>query len=76
MLQSMPKLAFAVLVATTGFSSAVLAQALTSEQRTACKADYEKYCAGTTPGGGRIIACLDKQPIGAACRKAVDAAKR
>jgi hypothetical protein len=76
MLQSLSKLAFAVLVVTAGFSSAVLAQALTSEQRTACKADYEKYCAGTTPGGGRIIACLDKQPISAACRKAVDAAKK
>jgi hypothetical protein len=70
------KLAFAVLVAAAGFSSAAFAQTLTSAQRTACKADYEKYCAGTTPGGGRIIACLDKQPISAACRKAVDAAKK
>jgi hypothetical protein len=76
MLQSVSKLAVAVFVVTTGFSSAVLAQTLTSEQRTACKADYEKYCAGTTPGGGRIIACLDKQSISAACRKAVDAAKK
>jgi hypothetical protein len=76
MLQSVSKLAFAVFVVATGFSSAVLAQALTSEQRAACKADYEKYCASTTPGGGRIIACLDKQQLSASCRKVVDAAKK
>jgi len=76
MLQSVPKLAFAVFVLTTGFSSAVLAQALTSAQRTACKADYEKYCQGTTPGGGRIIACLDKQELSEGCRKVIDAQKK
>jgi hypothetical protein len=75
-LQSVSKFAFAVFVVTAGFSSAVFAQTLTSEQRAACKADYEKYCANTTPGGGRIIACLDKQQISAGCRKAVDAAKK
>jgi len=26
--------------------------------RSACKADFEKLCKGTQPGGGRIIACL------------------
>jgi hypothetical protein len=76
MSQSMLKLAFAVLVVTAGFSSSVFAQALTSEQRAACKADYEKYCASTTPGGGRIIACLDKQQLSPGCRKVVDAAKK
>jgi hypothetical protein len=39
---------------------AAVAQELTAEQRSACKGDYEKYCKGTTPGGGRIIACLAK----------------
>jgi hypothetical protein len=76
MLQSVSKLAFAVVVVSTGFSGTAFAQALTAEQRTACKADYEKYCASTTPGGGRIIACLDKQQLSASCRKAVDAAKK
>jgi hypothetical protein len=76
MWQPVSKLAFAVFVVTAAFSNAVLAQALTSEQRAACKADYEKYCANTTPGGGRIIACLDKQQLSAGCRKAVDAAKK
>ena len=51
---------------------------LTAEQRTACKADYEKYCSGTTPGGGRIIACLDKQgdALSGACRKVLAAQKK
>jgi hypothetical protein len=74
----MPKLRFAVLVFVTGFSTAAFAQALTSEMRSACKADFEKYCAGTTPGGGRIIACLNKQrdQLGEACKKLLDAQKK
>ena len=76
MLQSVSKLAFAVFVVTSGVSGAVSAQTLTSEQRAACKADYAKYCASTTPGGGRIIACLDKQQLSEGCRKVVDAAKK
>jgi hypothetical protein len=60
-----------------GFSTAAPAQTLTAEQEAACKADYQKYCKGTMPGGGRIIACLNKQRdrITDACKKAVDAAK-
>ena len=71
----MSKLHFAMLAVLVGFSTAALAQAPTAEQRTACKADYEKYCAGTTPGGGRIIACLNKQrdQLSEACKKALDA---
>ena len=71
----MSKLHIAALVLATGFSSATLAQTLTAQQRTACKAEYEKYCSGTAPGGGRIIACLDKQrdALSGACRKVLDA---
>ncbi len=76
MLQSVSKLVVAALLVAIGFSGAVFAQAATSDQRTACKADYEKYCKGTTPGGGRIIACLDKQQLSDACRKAIDASKK
>ena len=49
------------------------AQDMTAEQRTACLGDYEKYCKGTMPGGGRIIACLAKQndKLAAACKKVV-----
>ena len=43
------------------FAQAASAQELTAEQRSACMGDYEKYCKGVTPGGGRIIACLAKE---------------
>jgi Cysteine rich repeat len=77
MLQSVSKLVVAVFVVTAGFSSAVFAQEQTSSNmRTACKADYEKYCKETPRGGGRIIACLDKQQLSDECRKVVDARKK
>jgi hypothetical protein len=60
-----------------GFSTAAFAQAATSDQRGACKTDYEKYCKGTMPGGGRVVACLNKQhdKLSAACKSAVDSRK-
>jgi len=69
---------FVVLALGFGFVTAASAQTLTTEQRTACKADFEKYCQGTAPGGGRIVACLNKQraQISDACRKVVDAQKK
>jgi Cysteine rich repeat len=71
----MTRLSVAVVVFAIGFSSAGLAQNLTAAQRTACKPDYDKYCSGVAPGGGRIIACLNKQrdSISEACRKVLDA---
>ena len=61
-----------------GCSTAASAQTLTAEQEAACKADYQKYCKGTMPGGGRIIACLNKQrdQLGEACKKVLDAQKK
>ena len=58
-------------------SMPVLAQNMTAEQRTACQADYDRYCKGTMPGGGRIIACLAKQndKLTTACKKVVADAK-
>jgi hypothetical protein len=38
--------------------TAALAQ--TAEQKSACKADYRKFCTGVMPGGGRLIKCLSK----------------
>lgn len=60
------------------FSMPALAQNMTAEQREACKADYDKFCKGTMPGGGRIIACLDKQndKLADACKKVVAEAKK
>lgn len=74
----MARLCFVVLILVAGFSTAALAQALTAEQRIACQADYNKYCQGTIPGGGRIIACLNKQrdQISDACKKVIDAQQR
>jgi hypothetical protein len=65
----MSKLRFAVLVLAIGCSGPALAQS--GDGRGACKADYDKFCAGTTPGGGRVVACLTKQQsqLSDACKK-------
>ena len=59
-------------------SQAASAQELTAEQRSACMGDYEKYCKGVAPGGGRIIACLAKESdkITPACKKVLAAAEK
>jgi hypothetical protein len=60
-------------------SHTAFSQELTAEQRSACKGDYQKFCAGTTPGGGRIIACLAKSndKLTPACKKVLaDAEKK
>jgi hypothetical protein len=47
-----------------GLIGAVLsgsAVAQTAAERAACQADFEKYCEGVTPGGGRVVECLAKQ---------------
>jgi len=74
----MPKLNVAVLVFAIACSGAASAQTATPDQRGACKADYDKYCAGTMPGGGRVVACLNKQHdrLTATCRKVLDAKKK
>jgi Cysteine rich repeat len=69
----MLKLRLVVLVFAVGCSSAALAQ-LTANKRTACKPEYDMYCAGTMPGDGRIIACLKDHydQLGLACKKVLD----
>ena len=69
------RLSIALVAIAAGLSTGAFAQNLTSQQRTACKPDYEKYCSGVMPGGGRIIACLNKQhdALSDACRKVLDA---
>ena len=73
----MLKLSVAVAAVAIVFSTTAFAQNLTAAQRTACKGDYDKYCTGTIPGGGRIIACLNKQrdSLSDACKKVLDAQK-
>lgn len=41
-------------------SGAGVAMAQTAAEREACMADFEKYCPGVQPGGGRVIECLSK----------------
>ena len=71
----MSKLRFAVLVLVIGCSGSAVAQ--TTDHRGACKADYDKYCAGTLPGGGRVVACLNKQQnqLSDACKKVLASRK-
>jgi Cysteine rich repeat len=59
-------------------AQSAFAQEMTAEQRSACMGDYEKYCKGVTPGGGRIIACLAKETdkLTPACRKVLAAAEK
>jgi cysteine rich repeat protein len=72
----MSKLRFTVLALAIGCSGSAVAQ--TADQRGACKADYDKYCAGTMPGGGRVVACLNKQhdKLTDACKKVLASRKQ
>jgi hypothetical protein len=67
-----------ITVALVCASQAAYAQDMTAEQRNACMGDYEKFCKGVAPGGGRIIACLAKESdkITPACKKVLTAAEK
>ena len=58
--------------------TAAQAQDFTAAQRAACKTDYDSFCKGTMPGGGRVLACLAKHndKLSAACKKVVAEAKK
>jgi hypothetical protein len=49
-----------------------------SRTSAACKGDYDKYCKGAVPGGGRVLACLNRQyaQLTEACKKVVDLQKK
>ena len=72
----MSKLSFAVLAFVVVLSGAASAQS--SDTRGACKADYDKFCAGIAPGGGKIIACLNakRDQLSATCKAALDSRKK
>jgi len=54
------KLLLAVVAMTTTLGCGV-ALAQTAADRAACQADFEKFCPGVEPGGGRVVECLAKQ---------------
>lgn len=67
-----------LIVVLLGLSGSAYAQDLTAEQRSACMGDYEKFCKGVAPGGGRVIACLSKSSdkLTAECKKVLTAAEK
>lgn len=68
------RIAFSLLlIATAGLSSAAMAQ--TAAETAACKPDFEKFCQGVEPGGGRILECLAKHmsDLSPDCQKVVKA---
>lgn len=71
----MSKLSFAAIVAAVAFSGVASAQS--SDPRGACKADYDKFCAGIAPGGG-IVACLNgkRDQLSTTCKAALDNRKK
>jgi hypothetical protein len=66
---------FAVFIVVAAISGAASAQS--SDPRGACKADYDKFCAGIAPGGG-IVACLNgkRDQLSATCKAALDNRKK
>ena len=71
----MSKLSFAAIAFVVALSGATSAQS--ADPRGACKADYDKFCAGIAPGGG-IVACLNgkRDQLSTTCKAALDSRKR
>jgi Cysteine rich repeat len=71
----MSKLRLAVLVLAIGCSGSAFAQS--GDGRGACASDYEKFCVGTPPGSGRVVACLTKKQnqLSDACKKVLASRK-
>lgn len=51
------------------------AAAQTAADREACQSDFETYCPGVKPGGGRVVECLSKHldQLSPQCRTVVEA---
>lgn len=71
----MSKLSLAAIAFVVALSGATSAQS--ADPRGACKADYDKFCAGLAPGGG-IVACLNgkRDQLSTTCKAALDSRKK
>lgn len=71
----MSKLSFAAIAFAVALSGATSAQS--ADPRGACKADYDKFCAGIAPGAG-IVACLNgkRDQLSTTCKAALDSRKK
>lgn len=71
----MSKLSLAAIAFAVALSGATSAQS--ADPRGACKADYDKFCAGIAPGGG-IVACLNgkRDQLSTTCKAALDSRKK
>ena len=72
---TIPKFAAIALFSVIGLCQGARAQ--TAAQQEACAADYQSFCVGVMPGGGRILACLKKNEakLSPECKKAMTGAK-
>lgn len=72
----MSKSSFVAIALVVAFSGGASAQS--SDPRGACKADYDKFCAGVAPGGGRVVACLNgkRDQLSDTCKAALDSRKK
>jgi hypothetical protein len=77
-------LASVVIAAAAGATSQVGAQAISPEMRSEavslmqiCRGDYDHFCGDVTPGGGRILACLQNHAgqLSPACARAMPRAE-
>jgi hypothetical protein len=72
-----PTLAVATLALTLALAAAGGGPAAAQDQRAAlrdaCKADYQRLCSSVSPGGGRIVKCLNDQgdKLTPACKAAL-----
>lgn len=67
----MSKLSFTAIAFVVALCGATSAQS--ADPRGACKADYDRFCAGIAPGGG-IVACLNgkRDQLSTTCKAALD----